>query len=138
MAQPLFRKESLDRISSPEQLNDYLRVTTPAVWLLMAAIILLLVGALVMSSVATIDSFVSGTARVEDGNMTIFFDDAQLAESVEEGMRVSVGDTESVIGSIGRSETGAVFASAKTTLADGSYAARVVYRQTQVLRLLFN
>ena len=26
----LFRKKSMDRISSPEQLNDYIRVSTPS------------------------------------------------------------------------------------------------------------
>ena len=43
----LFRKNSMDSISSPEQLTDYLRVTTPTVWCVMAAIILLLAGMLV-------------------------------------------------------------------------------------------
>ena len=43
----------------------------------------------------------------------------------------------SAISSVGIAENGAVFAAAETTLADGTYPARVVYRQTQVLRLLF-
>ena len=42
----LFRKKSIDRIQSPEQLNDYLRVANPAVWVLLAAILLLLAGAI--------------------------------------------------------------------------------------------
>ena len=41
MDNQIFRKESLDQISSPEQLNDYLRVTNPAVWLVLTAVILL-------------------------------------------------------------------------------------------------
>ena len=40
----LFRQKSIDRVSSPEQLNDYIRVTTPSVWLALIAIILLLTG----------------------------------------------------------------------------------------------
>ena len=44
MDESIFRKKSIDRISSPEALNDYLRVTTPTFWLILAAIILLLVG----------------------------------------------------------------------------------------------
>ena len=31
----LFRKKSLERISSPEQLNEYVRVSTPSVWLVL-------------------------------------------------------------------------------------------------------
>ena len=42
----LFRQKSMDRVSGPESLNDYIRVTTPSVWLVMIAIVLLLVGVL--------------------------------------------------------------------------------------------
>lgn len=40
----LFREKSLEAVESPESLNDYLRVTSPGVWLVMAAVIALLVG----------------------------------------------------------------------------------------------
>ena len=43
----IFRQKSLDRISSPEKLDDYVKVTTPSVWIALTAIILLLAGALV-------------------------------------------------------------------------------------------
>lgn len=36
-----------DRISSPEKLDDYIRVTTPSVWITLGAIVLVLVGAIV-------------------------------------------------------------------------------------------
>ena len=42
MKNDLFRKSSIDRISSPEQLNDYIRVTNPSIWVILAAIIILL------------------------------------------------------------------------------------------------
>ena len=57
MDQQLFRKKSLDRISSPEQLNDYLRVTNPSVWVVLLAVIILLAGLLIWSSVTTIDEY---------------------------------------------------------------------------------
>ena len=40
----LFREKSLEAVESPEALNDYLRVTSPGVWLVMAAVIALLIG----------------------------------------------------------------------------------------------
>ena len=52
----IFRQKSLDRVSSPEQLNDYIRVTTPSVWLVLAAIILLLVGMLAWSVFGTVQA----------------------------------------------------------------------------------
>ena len=138
MAEPIFREKSLKRISSPEELGEYLRVTSPAVWLGLTAVILLLAGMLIWSTTASIDSFVTGTAQVEDGTMRLLFDDEQAAESVRTGMSVKVGETESTITSIGTDPNGVLFAAAETALADGSYPASVILRQTQVLQLLFN
>ena len=43
----IFRKKSIERVSSPEQLNDYIRVTTPSVWLILIAVIILIIGTLI-------------------------------------------------------------------------------------------
>ncbi len=45
----IFRQKSLDKVSSPEKLDDYIRVTTPSVWIVLIAIVLLLAGAVVWS-----------------------------------------------------------------------------------------
>lgn len=134
----LFRQKSLDRISSPEQLNDYLRVTNPTVWVVLIAVILLLVGVIVWGSAATLESFATGTGTVQNGTMTIRFDDSEIARSVETGMTVAAGDNTAIISSIGVGDDGYLFALAQTDLADGSYPIRVVYKTTQVRRLLFN
>ncbi len=138
MDETIFRKKNIDRISSPEALNDYLRVTTPMVWLILAAVILLLVGFLVWSMIANIDSFATGTAQAEGGTMTIRFDDEQIAQNVQSGMTVVIGETESRISGVGTDENGSLFAVAPTSLADGSYPVKVIFRRTQVLSLLFN
>ena len=138
MAEPIFREKSLKRISSPEELGDYLRVTSPTVWMVLAAVILLLAGVIVWGSVATLESFATGTGTVQDGAMTIRFDDSEIARSVEAGMTVSIGESTATISSVGLGEDGRLFALAQTSLADGSYPVRVVYKTTQVRRLLFN
>ena len=51
----LFRKKSMDRINSPEELNDYIRVTSPSVWLVLLACVVILVGALVWGSIGTVE-----------------------------------------------------------------------------------
>lgn len=43
----IFRKESLDRISSPEEYDHYLQVTGAGVWMALGAIVVLLIGAFV-------------------------------------------------------------------------------------------
>ena len=49
--QAVFRKKSLDRVNSPEQLNEYIRVANPGVWVILAAVIVLLRYVLVYSTV---------------------------------------------------------------------------------------
>lgn len=41
----LFREKSLESIESPESMNDYLQVTSPSVWIVLAAVIAILIGA---------------------------------------------------------------------------------------------
>ncbi|MBO4374919.1 MAG: hypothetical protein J5829_07410 [Lachnospiraceae bacterium] len=43
----IFRQKSIDRVSSPEKLDDYIRVTTPGVWITLAALVILLAGTIV-------------------------------------------------------------------------------------------
>ncbi len=42
----IFRKKSLERVTSPEQLNDYIKVTTPSVWMILFATLILIIGTL--------------------------------------------------------------------------------------------
>ena len=137
MKETFFRKKSLERISSPEVLNDCLQVTGPAVWLILTAVILLFAGILIWSSAARIDSYVPGTAQVQDGSMYIQFEDSRTARSVESGMTVTAGEAESKISSVGTDAQGNTFAIASTTLKDGTYSVKVIFRRTQVLSLLF-
>lgn len=50
----IFREKSMERVSSPEQLDDYIRVTTPSVWLVLLALVILLVGILAWSVFGTV------------------------------------------------------------------------------------
>ena len=134
----LYRKASIDRIQSPEQLNQYLRVTNPPVWVLLAAVIVLLTGILIWGSFTCIGSFVEGSARVENGNMRIEFTDDAQAKNVSPGMTVTIGDARATVSSVGYGEDGRLFALAETGLDDGAYRVQVSYRQTQIIQLLFN
>ena len=62
----LFREKSLETIESPESLNDYLRVTSPGVWLVLAAVIALLRGGIVWSIFGRINTTVSVAVVADD------------------------------------------------------------------------
>ena len=44
MGKTIFRQKSMQKITSPEQMNDYIRVSNPSVWMILAAVIVLLAG----------------------------------------------------------------------------------------------
>ena len=134
----LFREKSMERLASPEQLNDYLRVTNPSTWIVMTSVIILLVSLILWSCFAVIESSVSGTAKAENGVLSITFDDQKSAGIIEEGMSVSVGDVKTVVSSIGRDEHGQIIAAANAGVPDGIYDVKVGYRQTKIIQLLIN
>lgn len=138
MEQPIFRKKSIERISSPEQLSDYLHVTSPAVWAVLVAVIGLLVGLLVWSSVTAVESYVEGTAEARSGVLTVTFADQERAKNVTPGMNVSVGDLVAPIVSVGQDGNGRRIAVAEADIPDGRYTARVGYKRMQIIRLLLN
>lgn len=45
----IFREKSMERLSGPEELNDYIRVITPSVWAVLIAVVVLLIGILAWS-----------------------------------------------------------------------------------------
>ena len=53
MESGLFRQKSVERISSPEDLHEYMRVTSPRLWMILIAILVLLAGFILFASTAT-------------------------------------------------------------------------------------
>ena len=85
----LFRKKAVERISSPEKLNDYIHVTSPSIWMALGAIILILVGALVWATFGNIYTTVNGAGVVRDENLVIYVKVSDRP-SVKEGMEITV------------------------------------------------
>lgn len=85
----LFRKTSIDRVNSPEQLNDYIKVANPGVWLILSAIVCLLLGVVIWSAFGTIETTVD-TAVMVKGNTATCYVSEEDASRLEPGMAVTV------------------------------------------------
>ena len=92
----IFRKKAIERVSSPEKLNDYIHVTSPSIWLALAGIICILVGALVWSAFGNIYTTVNGAGVVSDGNLSIYVKVSDRP-SVKEGMDITVNGHKTVV-----------------------------------------
>jgi hypothetical protein len=91
MARSIFRKASLDRISNPEQLNDYIRVTNPGVWMIMCAVILLLTGICVWGVFGRMDTTLTVGAVTENNQTVCYVKEAEVQE-LESGMPVWIDE----------------------------------------------
>ena len=60
----IFREKSINRIDQPEDLEDYIRVTTPSVWVVLIAVVLVLVAILGWMIFGTVD------VHNDDGTVT--------------------------------------------------------------------
>ncbi len=85
----LFRKKTLERVSAPDQLNDYIRVSNPALWSVLAGILLLLIGLLIWGITGRLNTVMTAAAIAEDGTLTMLIPEAE-GENIRSGMEVHV------------------------------------------------
>jgi len=71
MNNSVFRKSSIDRVQSPEQLNDYIRVSNPSAWIIIIAAIILLASILVWSIFGTLEMEKNVTSTDANGNVVV-------------------------------------------------------------------
>jgi hypothetical protein len=97
MAESIFRQESLEHVSSPEQLYDYIKVSNPGIWIIILAIIVLMAAAGVWVVTGVIPTTVALTARAEGGGMYVSYLPPNAAQSIQPGMTALIGGAQGKI-----------------------------------------
>ena len=93
MSSTIFREKSLEKISSPEQMNDYIRVSSPSVWMVLAAVIVLLTGVCVWGVFGHLDTAVQTGGVCTDGRLTVFVGEEDH-DKIRENAVISVDGVE--------------------------------------------
>ncbi|MCQ2419161.1 MAG: hypothetical protein MJ085_05175 [Clostridia bacterium] len=139
MQEEIFRKKSLDKVKSPETLDDYIHVSNPGVWLVLVSIIVLLIGAGVWGIFGHIDSTVPSTVCVENGKAVCYVAENDIA-SVRTGMTVKYAGCEAVIDKIGeKGDMGYLCElTTESSAADGFYKGKVVLESYKPLSFVLN
>ena len=132
----IFRKETLDRISQPDELNAYLRVPKPMIWLLLGAVIIVLAGLLVWGLVGTVDITADGDAFVSEGQAVIMLADNEKYH-LDEGMKVIIDEKDTTITRIENNVFGKPVGYASTLESDGTYPVSVIVNSVHPIELLF-
>ena len=92
----IFRESSLKRAASPEELDGYIRVTSPGVWLVIGCIIFFLLGILVWGYFGSLETKMTMYGKTVDGVFTGYVKATDL-KKLETGMEVSYQDRKGVI-----------------------------------------
>ena len=157
MENQLFRKSSIERVSSPEQLNDYVCVSKPSVWMILAAVIVLLIGVCAWGVFGKLDTKIS-TAGVSQNGIFICFVAEENAAKIKPGMELNVDGNVLSVSEIsakpisvnadmdeyllhlgGFSEGEWLYeVTADSTLTDGAYKAEIVTESVSPMSFVLN
>lgn len=99
MSSTIFREKSLNKIASPEQMNDYIRVSSPSVWMVLTAVIVLLAGVCVWGMFGHLDTAVQTGGVCADGRLTVFVGEEDH-DKIKENAVISVDGVEYAVAEI--------------------------------------
>lgn len=99
MGSTIFREKSLKKIASPEQMNDYIRVSSPSVWMVLTAVIVLLAGVCVWGMFGHLDTAVQTGGVCTNGRLTVFVGEEDH-DKIGENAVISVDGVEYAVAEI--------------------------------------
>lgn len=129
----VFRKKTLDRMASTEQLTDYLKVANPGVWITVVAVIVLLAGIFEWSFFSRLETSAQANVIVENNMGRVM---PLGSESFESGMTLKVEGKEAEITSTETDEYGRTYGIAELILPDGVYSGTVVTQSIDPVEFL--
>lgn len=139
MSEPIFREKSLQKVKSPDNLNEYIRVANPSIWLIMAAIIILLIGFCTWAVFGSVKTVVEADVHCENGTVTCYVAEKDIPK-IHIGMPVQFGEyTGTVTEIIMRDGTiGACPLSVDMPIPEGIYGASITVESIHPAFFLFN
>lgn len=87
MANSPFRKKSLEKLNDPEQLNDYIKVTNVAVWIVLAIVGLLLALFILWAVYGEIDIDEDTVVIARNGEASVYVS-SEYADKLHAGLQI--------------------------------------------------
>lgn len=134
MNDSIFRGKSIQKVQSPDNLNEYIRVSNPGIWILMVSIVFLLLGLCIWGCFGQLRTVVQGQAVCENGVVSCILPDDNAA-GVQPGMTAELGGQTGTVtqvsGNVCTIET-------EESLADGTYTAEILVEAIHPISFLLN
>lgn len=138
MNESIFREKSMEKVKSPDNLNEYIRIANPGVWMLLATIIFLLLGFCLWGIFGQIRTVVQVDAYSNGGVITCSLTDADAA-AVRPGMPVLIDGQEGAVTEVAvRSGSSCCTVTVPVSLPDGIYSAQIEVETIQPISFLLN
>lgn len=139
MKEDIFRKESMEKAKSPEILNEYIKVCSPGVWMLLIAAGLLLIGALIWGFFGYADSTVKAELIIDEGKAFCIVSENDY-DRIREGMKISFGKKEGALGPFISVDSLGVHYSVnyKGHAEDGIYSATILVSRVRPISFISN
>lgn len=139
MSEPIFRETSIEKVKSPDNLNEYIRIANPGVWTLLAAILFLLLGLCLWGVFGQLRTVVQVEAESSAGVISCRLTDADAA-AIQPGMTVQIDGQEAIVSEVtvrdGDNSTCTIVA--PIPLPDGIYTAQIEVENLRPISFLLN
>lgn len=139
MNEQIFREKSLEKVKSPENLNEYIRVANPGVWVLLAAVIALLLGMCIWGVFGQLTTEIMADARSDNGTVICYLPEKE-AQTVRPGMPVFIDGQHGTVTEISVRSRGnsTCQIQMEEPLPDGIYIARIEIEKIHPASFLLN
>ena len=129
----IFNRKATEKLRSPDDLDKFVQVTNPSIWVVLGACVALIAGLLAWGALGSVTTSVSTTGVAENGQALCFLA-AEDAAKVREGDLAYVGDEQMVVAEVSavplsRNEAGEILSSdyLVSTLMNGDWAYKVTF-----------
>lgn len=134
MNDSIFREKSIQKVQSPDNLNEYIRVSNPGIWILMVSIAFLLVGLCIWGCFGQLHTQVQGQARCENGVVSFLLPENNAA-GVQPGMTAQLGGQ---TGTVSQVSGDVCTIETEQPLADGVYSVAILVETLAPISFLLN
>ena len=134
MNNSVFREKSIQKVQSPDNLNAYIQVSNPGIWILLVSIVFLLLGLCIWGWFGQLRTEVQGQAVCESGVVTCQLSDENAA-GVQPGMTAELGG---LTGKVTQVSGDVCTIEMEEPLADGAYIAEILVETIHPIFFLLN
>lgn len=125
------------KASSPDDLNDCIRVAGTGVWLILAAVIVLLAGVCIWGIFGHVDTVAEATATVENNTASFYVEDKSTFP-IPETIIAKLEGAEYVLEPRNGVSGEALVGSCEVSLPDGEYPAEIVLEREKPISFILN